>query len=103
MGFAGRTLRSSGTGNGIAALPWMGRAASRLTVPVELDQLREVPFGDPAPGIVPRRRTIEVRGRRGCRPVAVIGAILAAQRSSMCRRLRRPLSVGNKLRGQHDR
>ena len=38
----------------------MGRAASCLTFPVEPDQLREVPFGDPAPGIVPRRRAFEV-------------------------------------------
>ena len=40
----------------------MGRAASCLTFPVEPDQLREVPFGNPAPGIVPRRRAFEVDG-----------------------------------------
>jgi hypothetical protein len=38
----------------------MGRAAFRLTFPVEPDQLREVPFGDPAPGIVQRRRAFKV-------------------------------------------
>ena len=39
-----------------------GRAASCLTFPVEPDQLREVPFGNEAPGIVPRRRAVEVDG-----------------------------------------
>jgi hypothetical protein len=54
----------------------MGRVASCLTFPVEPDQLREVPFGELAPGIVQRRRTFEVRGRRGSRPVAELAQFL---------------------------
>lgn len=38
----------------------MGRAASCVTFPGQPHQLREVPFDDAAPGIVPRRRAFAV-------------------------------------------